>query len=144
MRVILQAKALAHRLPRRDSSGDGRALAQDGDDVVDRCVPRGPRIKADGSYASRKLSTIGPAFYYGTPKDTGLNKYRLQDPTILGVASGEVDVPFEYDPGDFALPAWQGLLEKLEIDATNDRLRFHFSTSTGYGPVVFDLWRCPS
>jgi hypothetical protein len=102
---------------------------------------------ADGPYAGRYsamcLSAYCRAFYYGTDADSPLKQYRLNDVGDAGRALGEIDIVDEY--GDqFGDVGWQGELHNIEIDATGNRLRFHFWRSDGYGPIRYDLWRCPS
>jgi hypothetical protein len=81
------------------------------------------------------------AFYYGTDEDTELKQYRIENLNIDGIVSGEIDVAFDYG-SEYGLPAWQGLIEELQIDAAAQRMTFDFWRDDGYGPVSFDLWRC--
>ncbi|AKU94706.1 hypothetical protein AKJ09_01370 [Labilithrix luteola] len=96
---------------------------------------------ADGHYATRTTDPTMVALYYGTDLDTPLKQWRLDDVNQSGAASGTIDVAFDYETF-FALPAWQGELHNVVLDASGNRLRFAFFTSSGYGPVEFDLWRC--
>jgi len=99
-------------------------------------------FEADGHYATRSLAPTGEAaFYYGTDLDTPLKQWALTDLTAGGVGSGTIDIAFFYG-SSFGLPVWNGELHDVTIDPSGDRLRLSFSTSDGYGPVVFDVWRC--
>jgi hypothetical protein len=95
-----------------------------------------------GHYASRSLNPDEPAFYYGTDLDTDLKRWALTDLTVLGAASGTIDIAFNYGGANFGLPGWAGELSDVTVDTAGNRLRLSFSTSTGYGPVRFDMWRC--
>lgn len=100
---------------------------------------------ADGHYSAStpELGDCAPAFYYGTDDDTPLKQWRVEN--TPGVTSGEIDIAFDYrrESGEveYGLPAWQGQLSAIERDASGAGLRFEFSTSTGYGPLRFDLRR---
>lgn len=97
---------------------------------------------ADGHYASRSLHAYLPAFYYGTDLDTDLKKWALSDVASSGVASGTIDIAFQYG-STFGLPAWSGKLQDVTVDAAAGRLSLSFLTSDGHGQVRFTLWRCP-
>lgn len=101
-------------------------------------------FEADGHYSSRCLessNTTCVAFYYGTDTDSTLKQVRLEDSTVFGKVSGEIDVAFSVDGTDFYLPGWQGRIKDLEVDASGQRMRFDFSTGEGSW-ISFDLWRC--
>lgn len=99
----------------------------------------------DGHYSAStpELGDCAPAFYYGTDDDSPLKQWRVDDSP--GVTSGEIDIAFDYrtESGEieYGLPGWQGRLSAIERDASGAGLRFEFSTSTGYGPLRFDLRR---
>lgn len=99
-------------------------------------------FEADGHYASRSSSPTAAAFYYGTDLDTDLKTWSLTDLDDNGAARGKIDIAFQYGPS-FGLPLWQGVLSGVAVDATHSRLALSFSRSDGYGPVTFDLYRCP-
>jgi hypothetical protein len=99
-------------------------------------------FEASGHYASRSLDPSEPAFYYGTDLDTDLKKWALTDLAVLGAASGTIDIAFNYGGSNFGLPTWAGELSDVTVDTAGNRLQLSFSTSTGYGPVRFDMWRC--
>jgi hypothetical protein len=102
------------------------------------------RFDANGHYSARSVdSWYGPAFYWGTDDDTPLKKWRLEDALANGTVTGEIDVAFAYGGSQYGLPSWQGLLDDLAFDAARDRLRFEMRRDDGYGPLVFDLARCP-
>ncbi|MDB4936729.1 MAG: hypothetical protein JWP87_3701 [Labilithrix sp.] len=99
-------------------------------------------FEADGHYATRTADPAGtPVFYYGTDLDTPLKTWTLGDLTVLGAATGTIDIAFDYGMS-FGLPAWKGLLHDVAMDTAGNRLALQFSRSDGYGPVVYDLWRC--
>ena len=85
-------------------------------------------------------------FYYGDSRCTSLEQWRLLDVSAAGAASGQIDVPFagsQEPDGSLScdLPAWQGEVSLLIFSVDGNRLRFDFSRSDGYGPIVYDLWR---
>jgi hypothetical protein len=103
---------------------------------------------ADGRYSARcsepEIAQCCRAFYYGTDDDTPLKRWHLDGATLEGQAFGQIDIAFDYptDTGlEYGLPAWQGELSKIERNAAGDGLRFEFATSSGYGPVRYDLRR---
>jgi hypothetical protein len=102
---------------------------------------------AGGEYSGRcsYFRECCRAFYYGTDDQTPLAQWRIQDATPGGEVFGELDVAFDYRNADgttdYGLPAWQGKLSDVRRDASGDRLRFDFATSTGYGPISYDLQR---
>ena len=65
---------------------------------------------------------------------------RIEDATLSGNVVGEIDIAFG-SGSSFSLPAWQGELSRMELDASGNGLRFQFRTSDGYGPVKYDLRR---
>jgi hypothetical protein len=102
---------------------------------------------ADGHYSAHcsdpAIAECCRAFYYGTDDDTPLKQWRI-DATVSGKVFGQIDIAFDYPNGtsvDYGLPAWQGELSAIERDAFGEGLRFKFATSTGYGPVRYDLRR---
>lgn len=107
--------------------------------------PVSAEFRDDGSYSARSLQTTEPrfpAFYYGIDDDHPLKRFRLLDVTAYGLVRGEIDLVFFTSGTPNDLPSWQGLLEELTLDALGNRLQFDFRTSSGYGDVHFDLWRC--
>ena len=84
-----------------------------------------------------------PAFYYGAILGCDdLRRWELRGVSVDGIY-GLIDIPFDYEV-DCGLPAWQGLLNRIELDSTDNRLRLEFMTDSGYGPVIYDLRRaCP-
>jgi hypothetical protein len=96
----------------------------------------------DGHYPARctELGDCCRAFYYGEDADAPIKQWRVDDATLSGNVFGEIDIAFGYD-GNFGLPAWQGELSHIERDASGDGLRFEFATSSGYGPLHYDLRR---
>jgi hypothetical protein len=98
---------------------------------------------ADGHYSGRCAEVSGDccvAFYYGSDDDTPIKRYRVDDATLSGNVFGEIDIAFASDDG-YGLPVWQGELSNIQRDASGNGLRFSFSTSTGYGPIEYDLRR---
>jgi hypothetical protein len=81
------------------------------------------------------------AFYYGSDRDSELKQWSLDSVTEGGMVSGKLDVAFCSGDESCYLPAWQGLIEALEFDASENRVRFEFWRDDGYGPVLFDLER---
>ena len=98
-------------------------------------------FEADGTYATRSPEGT-PVFYYGTDRDTDLKRWSLDELSLEGVASGRIDIAFDYGDDQFGLPGWSGELSDVTLDAEENRLQLTFSTSSGYGPVILDLWRC--
>jgi hypothetical protein len=100
-------------------------------------------FRADGSYSAHCSGVADDccvAFYYGTNADSDIKRYRIEDATLSGNVVGEIDIAFGYD-GNFGLPAWQGMLSHVELDGSGNALRFEFRTSSGYGPLRYDLRR---
>jgi len=103
---------------------------------------------ADGHYSARcsepAIACCCSAFYYGTDDDTPIKQWRVNDATLGGNVFGQIDIAFDYrnERGvDYGLPAWQGELSNIERNAAGDGLRFQFATSSGYGPLHYDLRR---
>jgi len=103
---------------------------------------------ADGHYSARcsepAIAGCCRAFYYGTDDDTPIKQWRVDDATLSGDVFGQIDIAFDYSNGtsvNYGLPAWQGELSNIERNAAGDGLRFEFATSSGYGPVRYDLRR---
>lgn len=80
-----------------------------------------------------------PPFYYGETADCPPQRFALNGLSTTG-ALGEIDVAFRYET-ECGLPAWQGVVRTLEVDADAVRLRFDFQRSDGYGPIHYDLRR---
>jgi hypothetical protein len=98
----------------------------------------------DGHYSARCTSEGGAcciAFYYGSDLDFPEKQFRLDSTDASERASGEIDILFESDAGEPSAPGWQGILQKVETDASQHRLRFEFERSDGYGPIAYDLQR---
>jgi hypothetical protein len=99
-----------------------------------------------GGHYDAHTAGASPAFYYGSdgPACSALRNWSLSRLDADGYA-GTIDVAFDYGPGQCGLPAWQGELSQIVMDATASRLRFSFATSDGYGPVRYDMFRvCPA
>ena len=100
------------------------------------------RFGEDGSYSAQcDANECCVAFYFGTDDDTNIKVYELTTIGPEGVF-GLIDIAFEYGPGVYDLPGWQGELHRVNLDATGNRLRFDFIETT-HGPVSFDLARTP-
>jgi hypothetical protein len=99
-------------------------------------------FSSDGHYSARcaELGDCCLAFYYGTDADAPIKQWRVDDATLSGDVFGEIDIAFGYGQ-EFGLPSWQGELSHIERDASGDGLRFEFATSSGYGPLRYDLRR---
>ena len=100
-------------------------------------------FKEDGSYQAETNRMDAPPFYYGSVDQCNdLRSWELNAVTTSGV-SGILEVPFEYGWNGNAiecdLPAWQGEILNIAMDAGRTRLTFEFMTDTGYGPVRYDL-----
>jgi hypothetical protein len=125
---------------RRDAAGHWRGVvATPWEPVYEVFVA----FEADGHYASRSLHANLPAFYYGTDFDTDLKKWSLTGVTPSGVASGAIDIAFQYG-STFGLPTWTGKLHDVTLDSASRQFSLSFTTSDGHGPVHFELWRCPN
>lgn len=98
-------------------------------------------LESDGTYATRS-SGDQPALYYGTDLDTPLKTWALDDLSIYGLASGSIAIAFDYGGGGFDVAAWSGELDDVQLDAAGNRLQLSYTTSSGYGPIQLDLWRC--
>jgi hypothetical protein len=97
----------------------------------------------EGHYSARCTSHSERcclAFYYGSDRDFPEKQFRLLTMDSSERVSGEIDIMFEFG-GQPDPPGWQGILQKVETDATRNRLRFEFKTSKGYGPIAYDLQR---
>jgi hypothetical protein len=105
-------------------------------------APGTARFEADGHYSAQcDAHECCVAFYYGTDDDTDIKVYELNAIGLDGVI-GLIDIAFQYGPGIYDLPAWQGELHRVNLDATGNRLRFDFSERMR-DPISFDLARTP-
>jgi len=94
-----------------------------------------------GHYSAYAVGSELP-FYYGAP---GGDCLPLDEWSMLTGVSARIDVPFDYGTAGCGLPTWQGKLDAVLFDADGNRAQFQFSTSDGYGPVLYDMWRvCPA
>jgi hypothetical protein len=104
-----------------------------------------PTGQYSGTYSATGYSlTNGEpavAFYYGSDLDCDLKTWLLSSAPDNAGVSGQINVTFEYPPSACYLPAWQGELTSIDLNASWNRLQFSFSTSDGYGPITYDLWR---
>jgi hypothetical protein len=102
-------------------------------------------FRDDGTYSAH-CTELAPeccqVFYYGSDLDSPLKRYRVGDATLSGNVFGEIDIAFIYGDEE-SLPAWQGELSHIEVDAYGNGLRFEFARSDGYGPLTYDLRRLP-
>lgn len=99
---------------------------------------------ADGGYSARCLWSSNMcclAFYYGTDDDTPLKHYKIDSVSLSGQVSGTIDIIFGTRASGYYQSGYGGELEKVELDATGNRLRFEFWYDHDYGPTVFDLQR---
>jgi hypothetical protein len=102
-------------------------------------------FRNDGTYSGHCTefsSDCCTAFYYGSDLESPLKRYRVADATLSGNVFGEIDIAFIYGDEEY-LPAWQGELSHIEVDASGHALRFEFARSDGYGPISYDLRRVP-
>jgi hypothetical protein len=117
----------------------------DGGEVWNVTIAFTTTSKYGGQYsATGGATTMGftaPAFYYGSDLPCDLKAWQLLDVQSTGIA-GTINVTFEYPPEACYLPTWQGELSSVALDASLQRLNFSFTTSDGYGPIVYDLARC--
>lgn len=99
------------------------------------------QIQPDQTYTAKAAADGGyvPPFYYGDTEACPPQRVVLDGLGDAGV-EGEIDIAFRYED-KCKPPAWQGTLKALNVDADGVRLRFDFATSTGYGPVRYDLFR---
>jgi len=108
------------------------------------------QFTADGHWDGMGYdSSNPPPFYYGSSDATdapctALKTYALTSGSVASVG-GTLAVPFYYGAQvGCGLPSWQGELSLVQIDAPGHRLQLSFSTSDGYGPITYDLYRvCP-
>lgn len=103
------------------------------------------RFNDDGTYYAHCLDQSMEcclSFYAGSDRvfPERSRHFEIDEINTLRRGSGSIEVFFDYN-GEPGLPAWQGELANVELDASGDRLRFDFNTSDGYGPVHFDLYR---
>jgi hypothetical protein len=100
---------------------------------------------SDGRYAATAASNEDAvAFYYGTDLPCeDIRTWNLTGVSTEGVEA-DINIPFDYGADGCGLPAWQGELKNIELDADGLRLQFQFVRSDGYGPVMYDLRQvCP-
>ncbi len=99
-------------------------------------------LRVDRTYEASSYTTNpagSVAFYYGSD-ECALKHWDVESIGTTGV-NGSIEVPFSYGSSGCGLPAWDGVLERIVLNASGNRLRFHFRTSSGYGPVTYDLFR---
>ena len=78
------------------------------------------------------------AFYYGTDLYCDVKRYSIDGVSPGGSVNGSIAVAFDYGSECCTAP-WAGQLSNISVDAKLSRLRFDFTTSTGEGPVHFEL-----
>ncbi|OJY29641.1 MAG: hypothetical protein BGO98_48295 [Myxococcales bacterium 68-20] len=111
-------------------------------------------FESNGHYSGMCLDALcGALVYYRTDAESDAKQYRLDNMNLDGVVSGTIDLAFPPQPimGESPNdPPWvpevgTTRLEKVELDASGNRLRFDFVSHLQSPPTIahYDLWRCP-
>ena len=93
-------------------------------------------FQTDGHYSSRALgSSLLPAFYYGTDKDSQEKRYDVYD--VYANGEGVAWIKIVFSPGSTR----QGEMRHISLNTDLTKLTFKFWATWGstYGPIIFDL-----
>ena len=112
-------------------------------------------FESNGHYSGMCLDAgqCWATIYNGTDNESPFKKFVLDDMSLAGVSSGNIDLAFPPQPAmgenpsdpPYVPAAGTNVLKNVVLDASGNRLRFDLVSYMQSPPFVaqYDLWRCP-